>query len=298
MKKLICYLLIFAAMAGCQPKTSQLIPLDPTQPELLPVPSFGANHQAPFGYDTVKVKLRELFYDGKLTSQFYYKNGYLTEVVDYVTYNQVKPWRTASYNRIKGVPDQYEFRLSTPTPDGTTVPDLPEKGKVGRYLRAESETVRSVVEVYGSTSEYFLNSKGFVAQAKRATDTFTNEQMVITYKRDATNNIAESIGEFTRNSYPIEKKTYKHDNHPNPFYDLGIDRSGKIPEFSLSPNNVVEERGFGAINHKGESVDALIHEYEYLPNGYPMKDTTYYMENGADGTTKKVVLNVMDYRYY
>ena len=294
MKKPIYLLLIFALFGGCQPKTSQPIPVASTQPELLPVPAFGANHQAPFGYDTVKVKLREITLDGRLASRFQYKVGYLSELVRYVTYNNVKPWATVAYERNNGVPGSFEARTSTATPDGTTLPNLPTKGVFGKYVRPDNDATREIYQPYGATSIYSMNAKGFVTKVFQPAGSLGTT----TYDRDGSNNVGESTSEYLSNPFPSKKKQYEYDNHPNPFHDLGIDHFGGISQYSLSPNNVVEEKGDKLYNYGAEPIDAIIHEYEYLPNGYPKKDAAYFLATEADGTIKKGILYVMEYKYY
>lgn len=294
MKKLICFLLIFVIFAGCQSRTSQPIPIATTQSELLPAPPFGADHQAPFGYDTVKVKLREIIIDGKLASRFHYKNGYLSELVRYVTYNDVKPWATIAYQRNNGVPGSFEARTSTATPDGITLPDLPVKGVFGKYVRPDNDATREIYQPHGTTSIYSLNAKGFVTKIFQPTGSLGTT----TYDRDVSNNVRESSSEYLSNPFPSKRKQYEYDNHPNPFHHLGIDHFGGISQYSLSPNNVVEEKGDKLYNYGAEPIDAVIHEYEYLPNGYPEKDNVYYMATEADGTMRMGVLYVMEYRYY
>jgi len=62
---------------------------------------------------------------------------------------------------------------------------------------------------------------------------------------------------------------YEYDNHPNPFFKLGMDAYGEISILSLSRNNPSKGTNF----KDGKVISNTFYNYEYLPNGYPKKLT-------------------------
>lgn len=100
MKKLIYFLVIVLLFASCKKDENTLTP-DPTPPGFV-IPLFGINNQAPFSKNASKVKLHKVFINGRLMGEYFYADGYLTEVRNYVTYNSVKPWCVKIFKRNGG----------------------------------------------------------------------------------------------------------------------------------------------------------------------------------------------------
>ena len=288
MKNLFLLLLIVSLLVSCKQKTERPEPIS-------------INYQAPFGNYEPKVKIKELLSDkGELGGKFIYEDGHVSELRRYVTYNDEKPWFTVSFRRNKDMLESYEVKAASFSPEGRSVADLPNPGYILRLGKIKNDTIleyQPTEDISGGRSYLTVqfDNKGYVIR-QEGYNLSPSNRYVASYKRDLNNNISEVTHTFISGS--SFKMMYKYDDHPNPFFETGIGLfNDAISNFSLSPNNVVEEVRFGVDDYKGY-INRVTTEYEYLPNGYPskVKMVRYITEPG--GVEEKSSEASWAYTYY
>ncbi len=230
--------------------------------------------QAPFGTDTVLFKIKNVHYNGILSSSFYYKNGLLDLINQYIEMDSMRIVSTVAPKRMGGkiqsilvrrpevisVEENYlssnwidlqllDFEL--PADDSTRVVSL---GK--NFNNPETKFI------------YSFNKAGFITKKQcliPSTPVYNYNEV---YFRDHSNNVSVMFFDRSNNIGSDGKTsmtTYEYDDRPNPFFKLGLNSGSIVSINCLSPNNIIKS------TYVREDGKILIsnYKYEYLSNGYP-----------------------------
>jgi hypothetical protein len=262
MKKLLC-VLIMLAVISCKKEN------DPS-PNL----QLLEKQQAPFGKTSAEIVLRKVYYNGHLSREYFYDGNVLTGQKGYVFFKEPVLYLTGSIKRSNGMVDSVSAVSAWVSGEAQTVSKDFNLFYSMIFDKPETDSVRLVTrksyrlpETY--FNKYIFDSKGFIIREDLSKQYSTMYRYSYYYIRNADNNVSKSW--YTSPTEPVVPHTitYEYDNHPNPFFNLGMDRSEYISSTSLSPNNMVKQ----TIVSEGSAPRTITYKYEYLPNGYPEKVT-------------------------
>lgn len=293
MKSLLFFFLCIVFLGSC--KRTDKTP----SPEIDSL-QFGLNHQAPFRSEAEPVKLNEIFFNGKLVSKYLYTDGHLSELKKYVTYNDEKPWYTVEFKRNNGMLESYETKVASFSPEARAVADLPNPGITLKLGEIKNDSIVEYIPTGDGNvgriyQKLIFADNGYVIRQEGYSPYPENYYNAI-YERDGNNNIIQVTHSFS-SSTPF-KVNFRYDNHPNPYFMTGIYGLGDvISNYSLTPNNVIEETRLGVDDYRGY-IYRTTYEYQYLPNGYPsqMKMERYLTKPG--GKEEKSSEGTWSYTYY
>jgi hypothetical protein len=267
MKKLLLSLSLTLLLGSCDS--------DEQNPRPLPDPAVLAKHQAPFSSKPVDIKLKELMYNGRLIAEYIYEGDLLSQQKKFLTFMVPGHYQTGSFKRNGGLTESYEVISADWVGESEYVSDVFKPTYALTFKAPLSDSLVSVTEENLTFLDtyyriYVFDKEGFIKREEFSEGPGNSgTDFKILYQRDAQHNILKSDMRYTARPDILQEVTYQYDNHPNPFFKLGIDRSGQLSIHSLSPNNIVKET-FKPDNEPAFSVNYM---YEYLPNGYPSKVT-------------------------
>ncbi|MEO6287544.1 MAG: hypothetical protein ABIN80_23365 [Dyadobacter sp.] len=263
MKKLL-YLLMILAVASCNKDNN-----DPS-----PNPQVLEKQQAPFGKTSADVFLRKVYYDGHLSREYFYDGNVLTGQKGYVFFKEPVLYLTGNVRRSNGMVDSVSALSAWVSGEAQTVSKDFKPFYSMIFDKPETDSVRVISrknhispETY--YSKYTFDSKGFIVREDLSKQYSTMYRFVYYYIRNDENNVSKSWYTSPTETIVPHTITYQYDNHPNPFFSLGMDRSDYISSASLSPNNMVSE----TITSEGSAPRTITYKYEYMPNGFPGKVT-------------------------
>ncbi|MCF0053581.1 hypothetical protein LXM25_26145 [Dyadobacter sp. LJ53] len=222
--------------------------------------------QAPFGKSEVEVELKKVLFNGILEAEYSYEGKMLAEELRFSSSSASVPSQRMVFKRAEGKIQTVEIMTKSQG-------DSLEPSYLVTYEQPINDSLRYVTRkdlrnTSVSTRIYAFDNKGYITRQEVWADLKATESTNVYYVRNEQNNVAKS---WTKK--PSEAKgndvEYMYDNHPNPFFKMGLDSYGEITIRSLSPNNPVRE-----IYYAGSKVTSNIYyTYDYLPNGYPSKVT-------------------------
>jgi hypothetical protein len=248
---------------------------DEPNPKPMPDPSVLAKHQAPFGSQPVDIKLKKLMFNGRLIAEYTYDGDLLSEQKKYLTFTVPGHYQTGSFKRNGGLTESYEVISADWVGESEYVSDVFKPTYALNFKTPLSDTLVSVTEENLTFLDtyyriYVFDKEGFIKREEFSEGPGNSgSNFKVFYQRDAQHNILKSDIRYTSQPDIPAEVTYEYDNHPNPFFKLGIDRSGQLSTHSLSPNNIVKE----TIIPYNAPTYSIHYTYEYLPNGYPSKVT-------------------------
>ncbi|WP_159470287.1 hypothetical protein [Dyadobacter sp. 3J3] len=238
-----------------------------------PSPSILSQMQAPFGSDTVQVKLRQVVSDGQLIGEFNYKDGFVSEHKQFLKFYVKKAnWAIEYFKRASSLPlsnerlvaefvPEYQYLSEEMLPVRTISFDTPKTDST----REVSENYVSINDIY--LKKYFFDKKGQVVKLKVTKKNVPSNEILTTYLRNDSDNIIQSSESAVSDAKATVQTTYEYDNHPNPFYKMGTDWTGYLSIHVFSPNNITKMNITKSDGTKG----VTIFTYDYNTNGYPSK---------------------------
>ena len=241
MKYIYC-LLFFVSLISCKKESE-------------PAPSIISKRQAPFGDNIVDVKIAKVLFNGNMTSEFLYQNGYLSEYRAYINTKDTPPALKGTFIRTSGKLESYEIlRANIITFESQYISKEMTKLYTMQFNAPETDTVQKISETWFyqpkvAVKKFVYNQSGFIVQERYTEGSTSQLKAFETEKSNQTE--------------------YKYDTNPNPFFKIGVDRGGMFSVQSYSPNNIIEE---GRIVNNTYRVSNT-YDYTYLPNGYPEKVT-------------------------
>ncbi|TLV02944.1 hypothetical protein [Dyadobacter luticola] len=266
------FLLLLAGFISCKKDKE-------TAPDL----SYLERQQAPFGSRGADVKLQKLLYNNRLLAEYVYEGNYLSQELRYAAFEKPAHFGTGSFTRNAGIPTTYKVISASVSPEGGSVsPDFKPFYNL-TFEAPANDSVRKLTEEYFTYPQlynriYFFDDNGYIIKQVMTAKNAPGTDYSATYTRDAQHNVIESASTIYDQNGMTGIIKYEYDNHPNPFFHLGIDWQGQMSVNSFSPNNIVRETRV-ATNGSAYHVD---YTYEYLPNGYPSKVTV--KSDSAGGT--------------
>ena len=266
MKKLL-YIFTFCAVTACNRDRDN---------SPVPAPSFemAEKQQAPFGTAGVDVKLRKVLYNNRLVSEFEYSGDYLSQEKKYVTFATPALWATRSFTRDGGLPISSHLISAYVSGEGGFVSKDFNPSHHVTFNSIANDSVRTLTEDHLTSSETYIRDFTFdkAGYAIRETQTRKGQkspEYAFFYLRDSKHNIAEVWQASRDTPNKVGTTRYEYDNHPNPFFKLGVDWQDQISVHVLSPNNIVREI---RVNEDGTEIHTN-YTYEYNAAGYPKKVT-------------------------
>lgn len=245
---------------------------DPT-----PNPDVISKHQAPFGSMAVDVKLKKVFYNGKLVTEFLYEGDFLFQEKKYLRFDKPALWATRTLLRENGVAKSFNLVSAQFSGEGGWVSDEFKPSHNITFNEILNDSVRNL------TDEYPLSNSNYLREFKFDKDGFISKEIITkngrkeadyiyTYIRDAGHNIVEARQTSRDNPGKVSITKYAYDSNPNPFLKLGIDWQDQMSIHVLSPNNII------LVTMQGEdgSESVTDYKYEYNANGYPKKLTVLH----------------------
>jgi hypothetical protein len=237
-----------------------------------------ASHQAPFGSDTVKVKLHKIVSEDWIIGEFIFENGFVSEHKEYLKFFTGNThYATAYFKRKNGQPFTYEKFTALWDPEINWIDDHMDTRVTHTFEAPESDSTWNVIEKQPNSElisrKYFFNQKGFISGEYFAKINPDPHEYKVVYSRNQQNNIVEAIyhkNDEAKKYNSVSKVSYMHDSHPNPFFLIGLDWTGDRSIFTFSPNNIVQETIY--FEDTGQT-SVTTFKYEYFPNGYPSKLT-------------------------
>ncbi|NIJ54157.1 hypothetical protein [Dyadobacter arcticus] len=234
--------------------------------------SFLDKQQAPFGRVSVDVKLRKLLYNGRLLAEYIYEGDYFSQEKRYATFAVPAHYGTGSFKRNAGIPESFEMVSAFVSPEGGWVSTDFKPTYNLKFSPAANDSVRNIVEEYFtypqiSYKDYTFDGNGFVIRESQTKKSAPQINYHAVFSRDAQHNIRESLGTIYDQNGKSGLVKFDYDDHPNPFFKMGIDWQGQMSVSAFSPNNIVRETRIGP-----DGVPFHInYTYEYFANGYPEK---------------------------
>ncbi|MCF0056290.1 hypothetical protein [Dyadobacter sp. CY356] len=240
-----------------------------------PAPSNISKRQAPFGDNIVDTQLSKVLYNGNMTSEFLYENGYLSEYRAYIVTKDTPPYLKGTFKRISGKLDSYEIlKANRIVFESHYISKDMIKLYTMQFNTPETDTVQKISETWFyqpkvAVKKFVYNKSGFIIQERYTEGLNEQYPTVINYTRNAQNNIESSWQTSALETEKNSQSQFKYDTHPNPFFKIGVDRGGMFSVQSYSPNNIIEERWIVNNTYKVFKT----YDYTYLQNGYPEKVT-------------------------
>ena len=244
--------------------------------------------QAPFGSDTVAIKLKSVSADNQVVGEYFYANGYLAEHRQYLkNFNSKAHYATGLFKRTDGFPATYEKLMADYDVDRQYVSNSFLSAVFYRFDPPKTNAARDVNEVQtmsGNTySRRFLFDRlGFVIQQEVTQKNDESNKYITTYIRDANSNVSSCWDTKVSDSKKTNRRAYEYDNHPNPFNKIGVDWKGDISIHTFGTNNITKETVFN--ENGGSSITTF--EYKYASGGYP-ESVTIVTDNPASSTAFK-----------
>ena len=268
----ILYLFTMLAIASCK-KDDVEIQLDLAKIE---------KQQAPFGTSIVNTKLHKVLYNGQLIQEYFYDDWYLSGWKTYVTFDKPILAGTGTFTRENKMLTSFGIDIADEIiAEFQYVSEKMKKRNVLTFETPKTDSTRNVYEEYfvsprTYSRKFLFNNEGYIIEedASKATE----YGYITRYIRNAQNNVSDS---WRRHTSGIDEATavqYKYDNHPNPFFKMGIDRHGELSIHMLSPNNITRE---AFIDSEGRA-HIYTYTYEYLANWYPKRVTISKSVNGSE----------------
>jgi hypothetical protein len=264
MKKLFCLFAILSLLS-CD-REEKPVPSGPN-PDLI------SQQQAPFGSMGVDIKLQKVLYNGRLASEYIYEGDYLSQGKKYAF---IKPvlWAVRSYYREAGLVKSSSLIAADISPEaGTVSKDFNPRHNV-TFITPWNDSTRTlsmenlpVSQTYSNV--YTFDKDGFVVKETTILLGRNEAEYTYSYTRNAKHNITESRQISYQNTDKPYVVRYGYDDHPNPFFNLGVDWQDQLSINSYSPNNIIRETH---IDTNGEEYH-IDYTYEYYGNGYPKKVT-------------------------
>ena len=259
MKKLLCLITIIIA-ASCD-RTEKPEPVATTE------------FQAPFGNGKVDVKLSKVLFNGLLEVEYVYNDDVLAEERRYIASPTPQFSQHGIFKRNNGLLETYQAWLRprdvTGSNPGDTLKDYytltfdPPKNDSLRYIkRQEGETGAKINRTVA------LDKSGYIIRQEYWYDNTPGNATLQHYARNEKHNVTKTWTKTASNPM-LDEVRQLYDDHPNPFFKLGMDAYGEMSIKSLSPNNVTQETFYAG----GSPKSSTFYVYEYLPNGYPKKVT-------------------------
>lgn len=267
-----CYFLFFLILISCKSHT----------PDALPDQAVLARHQAPFGLNPVEVKLQKAFYNGRLVSEFFYIGDIFSGSKGYATFETPMQCAESSFKRKGSFAESYETKMAWVSGENKTVSKDMNPRYTMVFKTPKTESMREVSEEWFSSRRIFLkkfhfNNTGFIVEEDASNA--TEDGYISTFTRNSANNISSSLRKRTSSSTDEMRVEYEYDNHPNPFFKLGIDWQCEFSIRGLSPNNITSET---YTDDEGRN-HLTTYTYLYLPNGYPSRITIEHKLIGGEG---------------
>jgi hypothetical protein len=263
MKKHLAFLFLLA-LGSCND--------DKNQPTPYPDPAVLAKQQAPFGSPPVDVKLKKLLYNGKLAAEYIYEGDLLREQKKFLFFNVPGHYQSGNFVRNAGVTESYDVVSAAWNGEAQTVSDVFKPAYSIRFNKPDNDSLREVteenlifLEIFYRT--YAIDKAGFITRQEFTEKTNTANDFSIFYIRNGQHNIAKSWVKYAEQTAPGTYVEYEFDNHPNPFFKLGLDRTGQLAAHAMNPNNVVKE----TVSDANGPIYSIDYKYEYAANGYPSK---------------------------
>lgn len=232
-----------------------------------------SKQQAPFGSSTSAVKLKKVFYNGYIQNEYSYVGGKLSEYKSFTPLSEPIHFATGNFKRNGAFLSSHEIQMRSNLQilPGNSIPGF-QPTFLTRYAAPENDSIRSLaVRSFPGNdvffTDYFFDKSGLITRRETLKNDGVDKPTITYYIRNGAHDISRS-----RVVYPAvgsEQHDLTYDNHPNPFFDLGMDNVGLIGIRSLSPHNVVTE----SITRPDGGQYTIHYKYEYLPNGYPRKVT-------------------------
>lgn len=266
------YFLAFLALISCKSPS----------PEALPDQLVLAKQQAPFGLNWVGVKLQKAFYNGRLVSEFFYNGDIFSGYKGYVTFETPVQCAESLFKRNGSFAESYETKMAWVSGENKTVSKDMNPRYTIKFITPKTDSVREVSEEWFASPRIYIkkfhfNDAGFLM--KEDAFSATENGYTSTYMRNLSNNISSSLRKNT-SSPPLEMRVeYQYDNHPNPFFQMGVDWRCEFSILALSPNNITSET---YTDDEGRN-HLTTYTYAYLPNGYPSRITIEHKLVGGEG---------------
>lgn len=238
-----------------------------------PKPAAPPEFQAPFGSGKVDVKLSKVLFNGLLEVEYVYNGDVLAEERRYIASPTPLFSQHGILKRNNGMLETYQTLLRPRDTSGSNPADTlkpyftltfaPPTNDSLRYIsRKESETGSKTNRTVA------LDKSGFITRQEFWYDDIPGNVTTVHYVRNEQHNVIKTWTKTASN--PVENEVRQlYDDHPNPFFKLGMDAYGEMTIKSLSPNNVIQETFYAGDVPKSNTY----YVYEYLPNGYPKKVT-------------------------
>lgn len=256
--------------------------------------------QAPFGTDTVQVKLKSISDKGILNNSFFYKDGYLDLTNIHYTVDSLQVIATIVSNHIDGniqttlvrrpeiVSVEQGYVSSNWIDLGLLTFEAPSSDSI-RTVKAEKNYFNNPDSKYVFT----FNKAGFIVNKQGTFPTAPVYNYNEVYFRDRSNNVVAMVYDMfgiAGSESGASTTNIEYDSHPNPFFKLGFYKGSFLTIECLSPNNMLkstEVRGDG-------SIFTSHYSYEYFANGYPKKVEIKHTYNGKETDS----VESFEYNYY
>lgn len=262
-KQLLSYIFIAFLISSCSSKQS-----DPG-----PDTSVLAGHQAPFGTDTVPVKIRKILSDNQLVGEFLYVDGYVSEHKRYLkNYTKQTQYSAAVFKRRNGFPLSYEVKVADYVPETQFISSNFLTRNILLFETPANNSTHEVSEDWPQLYNQFLRKflfdrQGLIVQQDVTVQNSNNNRYITTYIRDAAGNVTSSFNTKVSDSGKTNRREYEYDNRNSPFFKMGIDWQGDVSAHTFGRNNITRETIYN--DNGGSSV--ITYKYTYLANGYPDK---------------------------
>lgn len=226
--------------------------------------------QAPFGLPATDTQLSKVLYDDQLLVTYFYKDGQLAEHKSYTPLATPLLYATGSLERSGKLVTSYEVQRLATFKSDPPVPEYFYPKFISTFLTPVSDSVRTVhLQMTPGQNErftdYFFDKAGYVVREETYGPAGAASQSRTLHTRNAAHDITGSRMFLAGNPVPHVVYEVQYDNHPNPFFFLGMNQEGTIGLQSLSPHNITKM----TLKFKDGNQYDIHYRYEYLPNGYP-----------------------------
>lgn len=241
-----------------------------------------SKQQGPFGRDSVNVKLREVYSDSQVITRFEYTNGLFSGCRKFLKlYGYPAEFGVYTLFRENGLIVRYEKKTAEFIPEYLWVSDELETRAITTYEPATDSSWR-VSDKYTINNQEIKRTITFARNGLIASEDLSIrypelQEYTLKYQRDAAGNIVSVLNENKSRSN-TQRIDYEYDNHPNPYFQLGVDLFGDESINVKSPNNITREVTFGA-NGQNRVVN---YAYQYNAQGYPTQVTIRSKDPGSE----------------
>jgi hypothetical protein len=238
--------------------------------------------QQPFGMEPVDVKLAEVRSDGQVITRFEYAGGLFVACRKYLKfYGYPAEYGIYTLFREKGLPVRYEKKTADFDPDIRWVSDDLKTRVLTTYGPASDSTWKVFDKHYVDNQEVdrvvafspngLMNSESVTVKYPEKT------HYTLRYQRDQGGNV-RSVWKESQANLKEDQTDYEYDNHPNPFFKVGVDLAGDESINAKSPNNVTREVTYGT----GGENKVVTYSYQYNEHGYPVQVTRKSKEPASE----------------